>query len=55
MLQPKYLLIITLSNMTSILKECRNGEHGKTVTTEEGGYSAHQNAEIKSFATGDST
>ena len=47
--------IITLSNVTSIFKECRNGQHGKTAVTQGGGgHSAHENSEIKSYPTGDS-
>ena len=43
--------IITLSNVRSIFKECRNGQHGKTAVTERGGggHSAHENSKIKSF------
>jgi hypothetical protein len=43
--------IITLSNNTSIFKECRNG---KTAVTQGGGHSAHENSEIKSYTTGES-
>ena len=47
--------IIALSNIRSILKECRNGQHGKTAETEGGGgHSAHKNSGIKSCTTGDS-